>query len=342
MDEVEIICSSPQGSVIELHTDSNMEETLNRSHISIHGLTSEELDELNDIPDASIQIVSSPEVPSAQLTSFRMRSPVKRLSPLKSNLLIESSQSSSLYCTARDHDNEFIVTNIEIKGSNLILNDKNTKIIPLKRDIEEEIPQSSEDEGESSLIEIKRFKKSKIQVISSQNFNSSPLTSPNKFILSDNVLNEKIISDDEKIMSNNDNDDDTEFDEMTLNELKKKIIEFGLKPSNSKFKMINSLKEIYKKIQPETKLKLSQFNSNENLIKNSQNLIKFDIFNKLNKKFLINKGQKNKLFEKIYTFQPINKNELKEFFKNELNDTENDDLILKNWCDWNSICLTED
>lgn len=451
---LEVICSSPQGSVIEIpQADSsvvNMEETQNQSHITLSSTdldqsekerarnAIQELDEfefassysqntpkkqslpINSIVSRPNSIVSSPEVPSAQLTSFRLRSPVKRLSPLRKKLnllvtqesfsvpnLMQSSPTSSLYCTARDGEQveetqyEQVVSEVEFKGAKVIQlednTDKNykTRVIPFKRSINsiaeeededvnaEEIPQSSEDEGEVSLIEItRRVKKPKtsgvLQVVSSPTFDnlqSSPITSPSKYgnvpdrdnpfeistnditdlgelqklqqIYSDSVDMEEGINEDDK--ANDDDDDD--FQNMSMNQLRQKIMEYGLKPSNSKLKMIESLKNLFQKIQPETKLRLTQSQTQPtqqlgiNVIKNSQNLIKFDIYDTLNQKFLVlKKGSTKahrKLYEKIYTFQPINKSELRKFFKKELNDSDNDEMILKKWCDWNSICLVE-
>ncbi len=298
--------------------------------------------------------------PSAQLTSFRMLSPKKVISekttPIKSkkNLLvtqesfnipnlispskssplktqITEAESQSIYCTARQSgvnspekmDTTTTTTTIKYKGhvttkSSSPWTNYEARVIPSKRSNEEiEVPGSSDDENDISLIEItktiKKSRKSILQVPSSPGVLSS--ASPSKEL---NAESSQAL--------------DLQLEETSTEELKRKIIQYGLKPAKSRIKMIQSIKEIDAFLKEDSILKLSQSQN----ITDSQNIVKSDVFQVLNDVFLENP----KIMEKIYTFEPIETKELNRILE-ERGIIINYDM-LKEWCDRNSICLIEE
>lgn len=294
--------------------------------------------------------------PSAQLTSFRMQSPKKIISqkttPTKKrnilvteesfyfpNLLSPSKSSplrtqvtetqNSLYCTARqsganspiDQQTQYEKTTsaVEFKGkihakSSSPFVNYQTRVIPTKRD-QDEIPDSSDDENDISIIEItrtlKKPKKSVLQVPSSPG-----LTSP---------LNNKCVKSSQGV-------EDEEYDQVSTEELKRRIIQYGLKPAKSRIKMIQSIKEVSTFLKEDTLVKLSQSQN----VTDSQNMVKVDVYQAIDKVIVENP----KILEKIYTFEPIETKELNEYL-NSRGITLSAEM-LKDWCDRNSICLTEE
>lgn len=315
--------------------------------------TSSQNRELSGLPDFSM-------APSAQLTSFRMLSPKKVVSekttPIKSkrNLLVtqesfnipnllsptkssplknhqpDNDSQRSIYCTARQEsqgeeisDMMTKTTCVKFKGHVTTKSSSpsmryETRVIPSKRNNEEvEISDSSDDENDISLIEItktiKKPKKSILQVPSIPGI----ITSPSKNTLMQTTTCLEI---------------ESQFDEISTEELKRKIIQYGLKPAKSRIKMIESIKEIERFLQEDSIIRLSQSQN----VTNSQNIVRSDVFKVLNDTVLHNP----KLMEKIYTFEPIETKILSDFLL-ENGITINYDL-LKDWCDRNSICLIEE
>lgn len=295
--------------------------------------------------------------PSAQLTSFRMQSPKKIISQRttpnkKRNILVteesfnipnlispskssplrtqitETQDSQSLYCTARQSSANSPIEKIQYekttsavkfkgkvnaKSSSPFVNYQ-TRVIPTKRD-QTEIPDSSDDENDISIIEItrtvKKPKKSILQVPSSPGV-TSPLKSKST------KASQTIV--------------DEEYDQISTEELKRKIIQYGLKPAKSRIKMIQSIKEVTSFLKEDTLVKLSQSQN----ITDSQNMVKVDVYKTIDEVILDNP----KILEKIYTFEPIETKELNDFLNSKGITLSTE--MLKDWCDRNSICLIEE
>ncbi|CCH40881.1 hypothetical protein BN7_415 [Wickerhamomyces ciferrii] len=284
------------------------------------------------------------------------------LSPTKSSPLrtqvTDSMETQSLYCTARqtesspmknskDEEFEKRTTKVRFKGlakakSSSPFNNYQTKIIPTKRDTFE-IPDSSDDEDQDiSIIEItrtiKKPKKSILQVPSSPGAFSSP-SRINSILDQDQDHNQSPIKEDDSIPNTIPNSLQSQsqvlnstLEELPTEELKRKIIQYGLKPAKSRLKMIKSIQEIDVFLGKDSLEALSQSQN----ITNSQNIVKSEIFKIIDETILTN----TKLHEKIYTFEPIPYKELNEFL-DEQGVIINYDM-LKEWCDFNSICLIEE
>lgn len=328
----EIVCSSPVGSIIEVpsepgHCDSSVVE----------------------LP-----------LESAQLLSFRLESAQRNSEPVPTQETFDvdiidsgsSCQSSyEVFSTAREKE----VVTVPFKGL-VDVHDGigyEAKVVPVDKDIHE--ISDSEDENDVSIIEITRT--SYIQVRSSQQ-DSLIETQQHEFDPFEDDLPElpDVVPEPEPSMESDSesplryhqpsspelqssippvdlleettipssSQPDGPFTQLNLNELRQKIIQYGLKPANSKQKMIQSLSQVHSQLSESTRNILSQSQN----IKESQILIMTDIYNKMNKDLT------DELQLKIATFQPIHKSDISYLI--------NDDVILKNWCDWNSISLIED
>jgi hypothetical protein len=337
--------------------------------------------------------------PSAQLTSFRMESPIKidstNTTPKKRNLLItqqsfsipnlpllskhigtpESDPSSSIYLTAHQPASPSPkvikhTTTIPFNGqlhpetSSSPFRECSTKVIPQKRDVNE-IPDSSDDE-DVSIIEITRTlkkPKSVLQVPSSQYGSpfSSPLVSPSKDsqvpwnsrpasispIKSTGSIKSPQKSSPQKssplktlrsspleasIDEFQDENQDDELIHFTMDQLRQRIIHYGLKPSKSRHAMIQSIRQVAKFLSQDSMVQLSQSQN----INHSQKIIRKDVFHAINESI----KRSPALWEKIYSFQPVKSTELQQVMKN--HDITISPDLFKEWCDYSSIAIIDE
>lgn len=274
--------------------------------------------------------------------------------------------SPSIYLTARQNVQETTSPRYEIRTSAVKFKGRvtveqtspskeyQTRVIPVKRsiDVEEILDSSDDEEGDESgisIIEITRTSKKPkfnddqqsrqvvLQVPSSQGASvaSSPTrsragstkSSPTKSRLTSPLKSKKLNDSIDK-----EDEIQDEFTDLPYSELRTRLVKYGLKSTgNGRESVLRTLRQVSQFLSQDSVLKLSQSQN----INNSQNIVRTDIFAAIN-----NAVKKNpKLWEKIYTFEPIVSAEINDLLK-ENNITITPEL-LKEWCDHHSVFCPE-
>ena len=316
--------------------------------------------------------------PSVQKTSFCMISPIRvhSLSPKRKNVLIaqesysipnlmsspasrdddsSSPSTPSIYLTARQNASPSIgervrtTTEVTFQGqldpvansSSPASGDFSTRIINRKRLRSDDVPDTSDDDEDISIIEITRTvkrNKSVLQVPSSQNVSqkSSPLLprglciprTSNSSPLKHTLGAIEDLSDKEE---DNDICDDDELMQMSMDHLRQTIMRYGLKPSKSKLSMVNSIRRVTRYLSQDS---VHQLSMSQDIVL-SQKVVRRDIFKVVNSVI----RQDEKIWEKIYTFEPVSPDSILTLLRD--NDIEISPELFKEWCDYNSISLLD-